>query len=156
MKDKSFLLVGLVIIFGSFYLFLQKPAPAHYQTNLAVQQLSTLEIGEKIIAVEIADTDAKRSLGLSGRPSLAEGEGMLFVFPESGNYGFWMKDMNFPIDIIWIDESWKIAGVKRLVNPDTYPEVFYPSDNIKYVLEIGAGEAQKYGIDIGQFVSYLQ
>ena len=82
--------------------------------------------------------------------------GLIFVFDTPGKYGFWMKNMKFSIDIAWIDETLQVVGVERLINPDTYPKVFYPPGNIKYVLEIGAGEAQKYGIDIGQFISYLQ
>src|SRR5882672_5260542 len=49
-----------------------------------------------------ADTDALRTLGLSGHSPLAADEGMLFIFPAPGEYGFWMKDMLFPLDLVWI------------------------------------------------------
>ncbi|MEK7227287.1 MAG: DUF192 domain-containing protein [Patescibacteria group bacterium] len=147
MKNFFFLVVGLAVITGSFYLVMQKPAPSRYQA------IQTIQIGEKTIIVEIADTEVEREMGLSGRETLADGAGMLFIFGTPGKYGFWMKDMNFPIDIVWVDESFIVRGVERLVNPYTYPRVFYPPDNIKYVLEIGAGEASNLGIDIGTKVS---
>lgn len=58
-----------------------------------------------------------------------------------------MKDMNFPIDIVWIGEDWKVVSINTLVNPDTYPEVFYPALPVKYVLELNSGEASILGID---------
>ena len=72
-----------------------------------------LQIGERIIKVDISDTDCKRELGLSGRKNLLEDVGMLFVFNKEGNYPFWMKEMNFPIDIIWIDENFIIIYIKK-------------------------------------------
>ena len=63
-----------------------------------------------------------------------------------------MKDMNFPIDIIWIDESWRVIGVERDINPETFPKIFYPVRAIKYVLELPAGTAKEKGIDDGSIV----
>ncbi|MEK7176049.1 MAG: DUF192 domain-containing protein [Patescibacteria group bacterium] len=102
-----------------------------------------LKIGDKTILVEIADTTEKLARGLSGRKSLSPGSGMLFVFSEIGSYGFWMKDMKFPIDIAWlerIDNSFRIVGIERNVSPESFPHVFYPPVPIKYVVETNAGE----------------
>ena len=158
MKDKFFLLVGLVIIVGSIYLFLQKPAPKHYQPNskaleeipaplLPKQGERTLTINGETFIVEIAESEEERSRGLSGRETLPEGRGLFFVFEIPGKYGFWMKDMNFGIDIIWIDESWRVVGVEREVRPETFPKIFYPVRAIKYVLELPAGTADEKRID---------
>jgi len=103
-------------------------------------QAKTLEIGGQILSVEIADTATLRSKGLSNRPSLQTGTGMIFIFDKPDIYGFWMKDMNFPIDILWIDADWKIVSIEKNVSPDTYPKTFTPSKPIKYVLETNAGE----------------
>ena len=152
MKDKFFLAVGLLIILGSFYLFWNRPANSHYQNPANSLQLtadSFIRIGEQTIQIEIADTDAERNLGLSGRPSLPEGRGLFFIFDIPGKYGFWMKDMNFPIDIVWIDESWHVVAVERDVPPDSYPKIFYPVRAIKYVLELPAGTAALKRIDVG-------
>lgn len=74
---------------------------------------------------------------------------MLFVFDISDLYGFWMKDMRFSIDIVWIDADWKIVGVERNVTRTTYPQIFVPKIPIKYVLELPSGEFEKLGVDIG-------
>jgi uncharacterized protein len=157
MKDKFFLLVGLVIIAGSIYLFLDKPAPQHYQSeDWRTEEITfpenTLRIGGKTISVEIADTNEERAQGLSGRERLALGTGMLFVFEEPALHGFWMKDMNFSIDIVWIDENWTVVSVDRGVLPKTFPKAFYPASPAKYVLELNSGVAAELGIDTGREV----
>jgi len=132
MKDFFFLIVGIAVIAASFYAFLQKPAPERYQKN---EQFTINNL-----QLEIADTDAERILGLSGRESLPAGMGLLFVFEEPGMHGFWMKDMKFAIDIIWLGENYEVLGIEKNVSPQTYPEVFYPPQPVKYVLETNPGE----------------
>lgn len=119
-----------------------------------IKQGSSLQIGNAKLEVEIADTETERARGLSGRAALEENRGMLFVFDEPGQYGFWMKDMNFPIDIVWIDENWRVAGITGNVSPDSYPQVFYPPRPIKYALEVNTGFAITHHLTIGtQIVS---
>ncbi len=153
LKEAFFLLLGVVIIVWSFYVFLQKPAPAYYQEITNNRQPTTdnkiLKIGEQIIEVEIADTNEERAQGLSGRETLEIGHGLLFVFETPGIYSFWMKDMKFPIDIIWIDEHWTVVGVERGVTPETFPKSFLPNSPVKYVLELPNTESFKLGIDTG-------
>ncbi|MCR4279228.1 MAG: DUF192 domain-containing protein [Candidatus Zambryskibacteria bacterium] len=166
MKDFILLAIGAAIIVGSFYLFFTKPAPERYQTNnpqptqLTRQDLASstqelwvsenvLRIEKAIIQFEVADTPNEISLGLSGRESLEPGNGLLFIMPTSAKHGFWMKDMNFPIDIIWIDDVWVVAGVERSAQPESYPETFTPNRPVKYVLEVPAGTADEFGIDTG-------
>ncbi len=64
---------------------------------------------------------------------------MLFKFDTPGIYGIWMKDMRFPIDIIWLDKNKKIVNLKRNVDPSTYPLVYYPPKESLYILEVRAG-----------------
>lgn len=142
-----FLSLGLALVVWSFYAFLNNPAPAHYQDS------ATLFVGAVQIPIEIADTNEERALGLSNRESLAEGRGLLFIFEETGVYGFWMKDMKFPIDIVWIDENWVVVGIERRVTPNTYPTTFFPPRPVKYVLELNSEEASRLGIDIGSRLS---
>jgi hypothetical protein len=143
MKKIFFLIVGLAFFVGSGYLFLQKPAQIHTQT---------LTVGDARIKVEVRDTEAGRELGLSGRNSLALDHGMLFVFDTPGPYGFWMKDMKFPIDIVWISEDLAVVGMVRWATPESYPEIFSPPSDIKYVLEVPAGYSTEHGIAVGQRV----
>jgi uncharacterized membrane protein (UPF0127 family) len=155
LKNHLFLMLGIIIIAGSFYFVLQQPAPERYQIASSQQKSeSTLKFDNKTIVVEVADTDEERSLGLSGRESLPYGHGLLFLFPEAGNYGFWMKDMRFPIDIVWIDEAWQVIGVERGVSPDTFPQAFYPPAPVKYVLELAAGSAADLVLDTGTLVYF--
>ena len=95
--------------------------------------------------LEIARTPEARAMGLSGRATLPDDFGLLFVFPEDDRYGFWMKDMLIPIDIVWIASDGRIVGVRSDVAPDTYPEAFFPPEPIRYVLEMRAGEAARRG-----------
>ncbi len=143
LKDTLFLLIGIAFVVGCIYLFLQKPAPEHFQT------IPTLRVGDQSIILEMADTEEKRVQGLSGRPSLESNRGMLFVFDEVGSYGFWMKDMHFAIDIVWISADLRVAGVSKNAQPESYPNIFYSPTPIKYVLELNSGESEKLGIDTG-------
>lgn len=100
--------------------------------------------------IEVADNNESRSLGLSGRNSISDKEGMLFVFDEFKTSNcFWMKDMNFAIDMVWMDEHKKVINVVQNVGPETYPETFCPEANAKYGLEIRAGSAGEFGIEKG-------
>lgn len=113
-----------------------------------------LRIGEASFDAEVADTFATRVQGLSNRKSLPENRGLLFVFEEADQHGFWMKDMLFSIDIIWISEDKKVVHVEENVSPDTYPNAFAPSESALYVFEINAGEADKKGIKLGDEVQF--
>jgi len=120
---------------------------------LPTQNITRVTIGTTAVAVEVADTDAVREQGLSGRAALGEGSGMLFVFDVPGNYGFWMKDMHFSLDILFADENGKIVSIYRDLSPDSYtkspPEVFYPASPSRYVLEVPAGFAASHSIEEG-------
>lgn len=101
-------------------------------------------IGGDTILVDIADEKHEQERGLSGLPTLPQNRGMLFVYSEPSRPGFWMKDMRFPIDIVWIGADNKIVAVLPNLNPDTYPAVFSPPEDVapvQYVLEVNAGSA---------------
>ncbi|MEK6821028.1 MAG: DUF192 domain-containing protein [archaeon] len=110
---------------------------------------SVLTIDEAEIAVEIADTLAARARGLSGRRALAEDAGLLFVFDTADYHGFWMKEMNFPIDIIWFDDDWRVVGITPNATPQDFPKVYQPPAPTRYVLEVNAGFAAVHHLGIG-------
>ncbi|MDE2037990.1 MAG: DUF192 domain-containing protein [Patescibacteria group bacterium] len=97
----------------------------------------------------VASTSDEQEKGLGDRASLPADEGMLFPFAAPGDYGFWMKDMRFDLDMVWISADKRVAGVARGVRADSYPEVVYPPSPISYVLELDAGRAAELGIATG-------
>ena len=104
-----------------------------------------------IVNVEIADTPAERAQGLSDLPSMNANQGMLFLFPTSNIYPFWMPRMHFPLDIIWLKngqvvDSW-INAPAPLANQA--PAQYVPKAAANEVLEINAGEAKALEINIG-------
>jgi uncharacterized membrane protein (UPF0127 family) len=104
------------------------------------------------LTVEVADTKSSRELGLSGRPSMGKEEGMLFVFDVPGRYGFWMKDMLFPLDIVWINQNGFVVEVERNAKPESYPKTYMNASPASYVLELNSGIAEEQGIFIGSKV----
>ena len=110
--------------------------------------------------VELAVTPEQRSQGLSGRDSLPPDTGMLFVFETEGNYTFWMKDMLFPLDLIWISAECGVVEVTANAPPpepgqstNDLPR-YTPSVPARHVLEINAGEAAAADIDPGDPVEF--
>ena len=105
-----------------------------------------------VITSEVAATTEKQTKGLSGRTNL--NGGMLFVFERSEKYGIWMKDMNFAIDIIWLDENKEIVTIQENATPESYPKTFFPSRPSRYVLEVKAGTASSENLSVGQTLSW--
>ncbi len=112
----------------------------------------TILMPKGAIQVEVAQTKSSRELGLSGRVSMGNDEGILFVFDTPGKYGFWMKDMNFPLDIIWINENGLVVDIERNLTPGSYPKTFINEIDATYVLEINAGLAKEFGLFLGSKV----
>ncbi len=79
---------------------------------------------------------------------------MLFVFEGVAVQCFWMKDMHFSIDIIWLDAEKRVVHIEKDVSPETYPRTFCPSKPAKYVIELSAGEASRSSIRPGQKLSF--
>ncbi len=89
--------------------------------------------------------------GLSGRESLGLNEGMLFDFGRQDEHCMWMKDMNFAIDIIWLDSEGKVVSALSNVPPESYPDVFCNEDEpASYVLEVNAGIVEMARVVPGQ------
>lgn len=110
-------------------------------------------IGSIPIRVEIADVPLEWSCGLQFRESLGVDEGVLFVFPVERSVSFWMKDVFFLIDMIFVNGAGKVVGVEHSVPPcKTDPCLRYQYDGVKYVLEVSAGLAEKEGIEIGSIL----
>jgi uncharacterized membrane protein (UPF0127 family) len=101
------------------------------------------------IYVDLADTDEERVIGLGKREVMAASQGMLFKFNQDRKWRVWMKDMNFGIDILWLDKDGRVVDIKEFVYPDTYPESFEPVEDARYILEVITGFVSSNGITIG-------
>ena len=98
---------------------------------------------------EYATTEKERVKGLSGRSSIAKNQVLIFDFETEQYPGIWMKDMKFPIDIVWTDAGKKVVYIQKQVSPDTYPTVFQPTSKARYVLELASGRVDELSIKEG-------
>ncbi|OGZ11976.1 MAG: hypothetical protein A2942_01705 [Candidatus Lloydbacteria bacterium RIFCSPLOWO2_01_FULL_50_20] len=117
---------------------------------------TTVSIGSTEILVEIATTTADIRKGLSGRPSLDPRSGMLFMFPKPYMYKFWMSDMLFPLDMIWIDNGIVVdisPNATTTFNPAA-PNFYFPDEPAQYVLEVNVGFTATHGIVPGDTVTF--
>ncbi|MFQ5532114.1 MAG: DUF192 domain-containing protein [Candidatus Nanoarchaeia archaeon] len=106
--------------------------------------------------VEIAGTLEQRTRGLMYRDSLDENSGMLFVFPQEDIYLFWMKNVRFPLDIIWLNSNQEVVYTQENIpscNQEICPTIT-PLAKAKYVLEINAGTVDKIGLGVGDKVEF--
>lgn len=151
--------MGKILFFGAFILLALALAAFLFIPRKAGREFprGKLEIGEVILEVEIADTAALRSTGLSGHPALADDEGMYFIFPVPAIYPFWMKGMNFPIDIVWLRGD-KVVGVAaNVAMPGSGKlEIYSPPSLIDRVLEVNAGLARKLGLAEGVMINLVK
>ena len=109
------------------------------------------------IPVEVADTSEKRSLGLGKRSGLKKDWGMLFIFEKRETHRFWMKEMKFALDIIWLD-NYRIVHILRNVQPINQGEkidILEPPNPANFVLEIAAGRASKLRLKQGDLLKYI-
>lgn len=120
-------------------------------------RFARLQIGNTSVIAEVARDASSRTRGLAGRDTLPRGTGMLFLFEAPGRYGIWMKGMKIPIDIFWIRNGRVVDMEERVLPPpagalDIELPVYRPEAQADYVLEVGAGFAEEYGIRIGDSV----
>lgn len=102
-------------------------------------------IGDRTYNVKVAESEEDKIKGLQGRKSLAEDEGMLFVYDEPQTVGFWMKDTDIPLDIIFIDEDLEVISIYQgNPNDDTIAE----EDNVLLVLEVNQGSGISEGDEL--------
>ena len=123
--------------------------------NISQKEGHVLKVGTARVLIDIADTPALRERGLSGRKLLLNDQGMYFIFDHPDVYPFWMKEMNFPIDIIWIGEHMSVVDITKSASPSSFPQTFVSSAPALYVLEVQAGFAERHGVKIGDQVVLL-
>lgn len=111
---------------------------------------SRLTIGGHDYKATVARTEAARERGLSGTDNLPTNEAMLFIFPRDAEWSIWMKDMKYPIDIVWLDTAKKVVHLVKDAKPESYPNtIFRPGVTTRYVIELASGTIERTGIKIG-------
>ncbi|MBI4157467.1 DUF192 domain-containing protein [Candidatus Woesebacteria bacterium] len=157
MKQLIFLFLGVAIFIIAVGVYSKTPIPQKNTPDNKPLTKKEVTIGTTKVSVEIADDETERKKGLGGRESIGQNEGMLFVFPQkTSSLVFWMKEMGFPIDIIWIDEN-KIVKIDKNVQPepgvsDNNLKRYYPETPVNFVLEVNGGFADKNKINLGDTV----
>lgn len=120
-----------------------------------------VQIGNGKWEVDLATSSWQKAKGLSGRESMAEDRGMLFVFNYLKQHSFWMKGMKFSLDFVWIRSSdgdrGVVVDVTENVPPMTFSKIvyYYPSENVDLVLELNAGQIAKWRVNKGDEVSLV-
>src|SRR3989338_8231933 len=142
MSRKSYIgLLAVAVIGVTVFFYRTEPIPLFLGERAGFGGVS--------LRIEYATTPEARERGLGGRTEIQENYGMLFVFAKDDKYGFWMKDMLVPIDIFWLDSKGHVISIASGVATSTYPNVFYPSTSVRYVLETAAGFAKDNNIATG-------
>jgi uncharacterized membrane protein (UPF0127 family) len=137
----GFVLLVLLLIAGVIMWFGQSP-------------FRTLEVGDRTYRLATATDDATRGLGLGDRLAMPENRGMVFIYQQSDFHCFWMKNMHFPLDIIWVDEGKRVVHLEENVPPESYPKQFCPDKRALYVVELNAGQAKVAGIKVGDELKF--
>jgi hypothetical protein len=179
-RHKKIMLMSLIAVLVLFiiavsawwYLFFGRANEPLPQTSVSIQGTasSTIVAGENpplaneelsidsaTFTVEIASTALEQTRGLSFRPSLGANDGMLFIFTTGSVQSFWMKDMNFPLDMIWISGNTVVGFAQNApAEPGVLAPILstvYSPANTDKVLEVNAGTVAKYNIRVGDAVT---
>jgi uncharacterized protein len=149
MRKYLFIFGGVLVLLVTVF-FLQ----SFIRSNLDfLAKNATLKANDETIRLEVADTPEKREIGLSNKSSLADNRGMLFVFDTPGSYNFWMKDMDFPIDIIFLSGNRVTTIHENVPAPENDSQnltLYAPKEESDRVIELPAGRARELGITEGQ------
>jgi uncharacterized membrane protein (UPF0127 family) len=147
---KTLIIIALILFFIYASHYIQKKPNA-----------TEIKVASSTIFAQIADSENERSLGLSFTKQLDENAGMLFIFDDTSVKNFWMRDMLFDIDIIWLDENKQVVGFFENVSKDSYNKkypdssrVYRSPDSTKYVLEVNAGVLEKLKIKVSDKLNF--
>jgi uncharacterized membrane protein (UPF0127 family) len=156
MKPKiSWKILAAVCLLAIFLAAVLLFNPASSASTVCFNAPAGTEAAECIRA-EVVDDDLSRELGLSGRSSLSEDAGMLFVFEKESRYGFWMKGMRISLDIIWLNKDKHVIFVERDLPPctDSYCPGHGPQTTSLYVIEVAANFTLRHNISNGTKVFF--
>jgi len=147
------IIIGFIVVLLLFSAFIV------FQIDKNPPPPSKVTIDNQTFSVALAKTTVEQQQGLSGKNSLPQDQGMLFVFKTPGKYAFWMKGMKFPLDIIFIKDT-RIVTIFHNVPAPSDPKatnlpVYVPTQPANYALEINAGKAKNYDFQNGDDVKVV-
>ncbi len=164
MKSALMVLVVIVVVFAGLLIF----AGSKTNTPDRVVQNNDVPSGKRLIDLDdlglskaivnvggvhltasVANTQSSRTRGLSNVHSIGPNEGKLFIFEEEDYHAIWAKDMNFAIDIVWINNNGTVVDFAQNVMPDSYPKSFTPKYPASKVIEVNAGWVEQQKIKVG-------
>ena len=147
MNKKILISLALIIV---FLVFLSNIPHKHSLADIKYVQIAGVSV-----KVDLALTPGEQEQGLSGRAGLDDNTGMLFVFNKPDKYLFWMKDMNFSIDMIWIDSKMKVIYIKKDAKPESFPESYGPDAPALYVLEVPDNFSDNNNLQVGDSAGFI-
>jgi len=123
----------------------------YYEGEVQPLYERVISVGGTPFRVDVADTPSEREQGLSGtlpQPPRA----MLFVFDYDDTWGIWMKEMNYPIDVLWVSADLTVTDIVAAMQPASYPRVYRSQKPVRYVLELPAGSVEVFNLAVGDAV----
>ncbi len=157
--SKLFLLVVVcgagLVLWWQYYTPIVEPktVPASATTTRSYfEPLIPWQIGSRVVFASLANTQETRTLGLSYTSELPPDIVKVFIFDTDERWSFWMKEMHYPIDIVWVTASGTVAHIESQVMPETYPESFTPGVPTRYVIETVPGLLDSAGVEVGEAI----
>ena len=148
------IIVGTLFLIGAFAVgFLVMNIVGKSAVFEDSSALERINVAGAPVTVFVADTAEKQVRGLSGVAELLPNHGMLFVFEKDDFYTIWMKDMQFAIDVLWMEESGTIIHIEESLTPSTYPRTFTSEKPARFILELPAGFVREHALSAGSIVT---
>jgi hypothetical protein len=138
----TLIISGVILAIGVTFLLVILP--------MLTKPVTDLWLGDGIFKIDVASTNAARVQGLSGRTGLDVDHALLMIFPNESRWGIWMKDMNFPIDIVWLNKEKKVVYIVKNAPFDDQTTIYSPEKPALYVVELPAGTTKAKSILVGE------
>lgn len=156
--DQKLIFINIIIVVLLVVLIYNYLGNAKSETKTSDDMINA-KIKGKTYSLEVADTAQKRQQGLMYKEVMPQNEGMLFIFPNTSMYPFWMKNTLIPLDIIWLNEDKTVVFIKQNAQPceNTVKAVcntIFPARPARYVIELNAGEVQKLKLANGDKIEF--
>jgi uncharacterized membrane protein (UPF0127 family) len=140
-RNAKFIFVSILVVITFFVFGLNKHKVKNFDNV-------TIKINDVFVHTLIANTAKSHRDGLSILEKMNSDEAMLFVFEKEDKHSFWMRNMKFPIDIVWLDKNKRVVYIKENAKPSDYPELYTPDKKAMFVIEFVDGFVKENDIDI--------